>query len=202
MRPDFDLLVSTLREQLNDAGEIRDAYFEFRQYSRRYDKFKEGIIMNAFDPSMKNSALADIGIYPLHLCISLFGEPLSVTSEASFLHNGFMAEGVSVLHYGNFDAKVVYSKTVEGENGSVIRTAKKELILNKVSEPLSLTVKSSEEMTYEKPKGDSNMANEVAEFVRIVTEGDRACAERLFAVTEATMKTVDVIYRDCKVKFN
>jgi hypothetical protein len=46
------------------------------------------------------------------------------------------------------------------------------------------------------------MANEVAEFVRIVTEGDRACAERLFAVTEATMKTVDVIYRDCKVKFN
>jgi hypothetical protein len=113
-----------------------------------------------------------------------------------------MAEGLSVLHYGNFDAKVVYSKIVEGENGAVIRTAKKELILSKVSEPLSLTVKSAEEMTYEKPKGDSNMANEVAEFVRIVKEGDRASAERLFAVTEATMKTVDVIYRDCKVKFN
>jgi predicted dehydrogenase len=158
--------------------------------------------MNAFDPSMKNSALADIGIYPLHLCISLFGEPLSVTSEASFLHNGFMAEGVSVLHYGNFDAKVVYSKIVEGENVSVIKTDKKELILNKVSEPVSLTVRSEVEKVYEKPNGDSNMANEVSEFVRIVTEGDRAKADKLFAITEATMRTVDKIYRECGVKFN
>jgi predicted dehydrogenase len=202
MRPDFDLLISTLREQLNDAGEIKDAYFEFRQYSRRYDKFKEGIIMNAFDPSMKNSALADIGIYPLHLCISLFGEPISVTSEASFLHNGFMADGISTLHYGGFDAKVVYSKTLEGENVSRISAEKKELILNKVSEPASLTVIESGEKVYEKPQGDSNMANEVSEFVRIVTERDYEKADKLIAVTEATMRTVDKIYRDCGVTFN
>ena len=158
--------------------------------------------MNAFDPSMKNSALADIGIYPLHLCISLFGEPVSVTGTAEFLHNGFMADGVSVLHYDGFDAKVVYSKIVEGENVSVIKTDKKELILNKVSEPVSLTVRSEVERVYEKPNGDSNMANEVSEFVRIVTEGDRAKADKLLAVTEATMRTVDKIYRECGVKFN
>ena len=202
MRPDFDLLISALRNELSDSGKVTDAYFEFRQYSRRYDKFKEGIVMNAFDPSMKNSALADIGIYPLHLCVSLFGEPLSVTSEAEFLHNGFMADGVSTLHYDGFDAKVVYSKIVEGENVSIIRTERKELILNKVSEPISLTVRSEEEKVYEKPEGDSNMANEVSEFVRIVTERDTAKANRLLSVTEATMKTVDKIYRDCGVKFN
>ena len=202
MRPDFDVLISALREELSDAGSVTDAYFEFRQYSRRYDKFKGGVIMNAFDPSMKNSALADIGIYPLHLCISLFGEPISVTGTAEFLHNGFMADGVSVLHYDGFDAKVVYSKIVEGENVSVIKTDKKELILNKVSEPVSLTVRSEVEKVYEKPNGDSNMANEVSEFVRIVTEGDRAKADKLLAVTEATMRTVDKIYRECGVKFN
>ena len=202
MRPDFDRLADALRCELEDAGAVRDAYFEFRQYSRRYDKFKEGIIMNAFDPSMKNSTLADIGIYPLHLCISLFGEPLSVTSRASFLHNGFMADGISTLHYDGFDAKVVYSKIVEGENVSKILTDKKELILNKVSEPISLTVTGTVEKIYEKPQGDSNMENEVAEFVRIVTEGDRAKADKLLAVTEATMRTVHEIYRECGVIFN
>ena len=202
MRPDFDRLISTVKSEIGRLGKIKSACFEFRQYSRRYDKFKEGVIMNAFDPAMKNSALADIGIYPLHVCISLFGEPRGITADGSFLHNGFLAEGRAVLHYDGFDADVVFSKITEGNNRSVIVGERGEMILNKISEPASLKISLGDRSElFKRGEHESNMANEVAEFARIVRENDTVRAMELLSLSEKTVRTADMIHRSLGIEF-
>ena len=55
-----------LREALPKAGTLRRYFSAFSQYSSRYDKFKEGIVLNAFRPELSNGALMDIGIYTIY----------------------------------------------------------------------------------------------------------------------------------------
>ena len=138
MRPAFDPALAAIRGQLPRLGKIRCAALSFCQYSSRYDAFLAGEVMNAFDPSLKNSALADIGIYPLFLCVALFGEPTDVAAAQVTLSNGFAGAGTALLSYPDMTATIRYSKihddilpsTIEGENGA--------LLIDKISAPSRL----------------------------------------------------------------
>lgn len=66
MRPDFDPAFDMIKNALPRIGKIRRASFEFCQYSSRYDRFKDGIIENAFNPALGNAAVSDIGVYCIH----------------------------------------------------------------------------------------------------------------------------------------
>ena len=75
---------------------------------------------NAFDAKMKNSALSDIGIYPLTLAVMLFGVPDSVNATALLLDGGFEGEGIALLSYSDKIVSVTYSKICDSVNPSVI----------------------------------------------------------------------------------
>ena len=72
MRPDFDPAFDMIKNALPRIGKIRRASFEFCQYSSRYDRFKDGIIENAFNPALGNAAVSDIGVYCIHSLVRLF----------------------------------------------------------------------------------------------------------------------------------
>ena len=202
MRPDFDMRHSFIKSNISALGEIRGAELEYRQYSSRYDSFLRGTVMNAFDPKMKNSALADIGIYPLHCCVSLFGEPLSVSSTGEFLHNGFLARGESVLNYGTFDVKISYSKIDEGENVSVIRGERCDIRFDRINEPTYVKI-SAQGREYVYPKDVSeygNMDDEICAF-RDIVSGVRTDADKLWDTTARTMRTMTEIYSELGVDF-
>ena len=97
MRPAFDPALPLILKSLSSIGKIRRANLEFCKYSTRYDNFKRGIVENAFNPQIKNSALSDIGVYPLWLSVELLGEPREIKSEKIFLENGFLAMGASTV---------------------------------------------------------------------------------------------------------
>ncbi len=196
MRCDFDPLLSLVRELLPRLGRIKRACFEYRQYSSRYDKFLKGEVMNAFDPSMKNSALADIGIYPLHFCISLLGEPLSVNSKSEFLHNGFEGCGKITLGYDGMDAQILYSKITEGKNISSIEGELGTLSFDKINEPKTLTLNLNDgnKHIFKAPHGSLNLANEIREFIKIA-KGDAEYGDKLFDVTKRVMKCVGTVYK-------
>ena len=65
-----------MMDNLHKIGTIRRATIQYCQYSSRYDKFKNGIIENAFNPKLSNGALMDIGSYCIHFLASLFGKPI------------------------------------------------------------------------------------------------------------------------------
>ena len=201
MRCDFDVMLKKLPALINELGGVKDALFDFRQYSSRYDAFLRGVVMNAFDPSMKNSALADIGIYPLHLAVSLFGEPLKIEAKSQFLCNGFEGSGELVLDYESFSVKILYSKTEEGENVSFIECNDGRISFGKVNEPKYLKVsKGADSTLISAPESSSNMADEVREFIRIANH-DRKEGKRLLSLSERVMRCVDKIYRAVGINF-
>ena len=55
----------SVRNRLKDIGTVRRYFASYCQYSSRYDKFKEGTILNAFKPELSNGAVMDIGIYTI-----------------------------------------------------------------------------------------------------------------------------------------
>lgn len=109
-----------IKQQAGELGTLRHARIEKYQYSSRYDAFRSGVVLNAFDPEMGNTALADIGVYCLQPAIDLFGPPRSATGVSLWLDNGFEGGGSMVLGHGDLVVDVTWSKVVAGLGPSVI----------------------------------------------------------------------------------
>ncbi len=128
MRPVFHPGFQAIRENLGRLGAIRRATFIYCQYSSRYDNFKNGIIENAFDLSLSNSALMDIGCYCVHPLTALFGKPDSILASSVKLSNGFEGAGTILASYPQMQAELLYSKItasrlpseIQGERGSML----------------------------------------------------------------------------------
>lgn len=166
MRPDFVPEMEVLREALVKIGKIRTVSLEYCQYSSRYDKFKSGVVLNAFSPELENSALADIGVYPLHTCIALFGLPKTVSGASTYLHNGFEGGGVIVLGYPDMTASITYSKICDSVCPSVFIGEGGAVTVDKISEPRKITVKMRSGEEYEIPTAtaENDMVYEAKAF--------------------------------------
>ncbi|MBR2612756.1 MAG: Gfo/Idh/MocA family oxidoreductase [Clostridia bacterium] len=193
MRPDFDPSFSILQRSISQIGKVRRVAFEYCQYSSRYDAFLDGNIQNAFNPEIGNSSLADIGIYPLHMLVSLFGEPTRVTPLFVTLHNGFMGCGHLALDYTDqgFFATVDYSKITDGKRPSVIEGEKGTLLIDRINatENITLALRGEEPRIIYHKHIDNNMTYEVEAFRDMVC-GFRSEKPYLL-VTEQTMRTYD-----------
>lgn len=195
MRPDFDPALEIIKSVLPRLGAIRRVSLEYCQYSSRYDRFKNGEVLNAFDPKMKNTALADIGIYPLHTCVRLFGAPDSVTSRSLFLNNGFEGMGNIILGYEGMTATVTYSKITESVNPSVIEGELGSLTFDKLNAPtkIVLTLRGFEPEVLEYKPHPNNMVYEIEAFSRMV--GGMLSFKPYLDASETTMRIVDEVYR-------
>lgn len=195
MRPTFDPAYRLIRNTLPKIGKVRRATLEFCQYSSRYDRFKNGILTNAFDPKMKNSALSDIGIYPLNIALDLFGVPKKISSSSVFLTNGFEGEGCAVLSYGDKLVEIVYSKISDSVNPSVIEGEDGSILIDKLTQPTSVRLvkrgQKPEELSLTPTK--NNMTYEIEAFVKMV-QGELSHIPYL-ALTEKAQSAVDEIYK-------
>lgn len=141
MRSDFDPAFDLVKEQLPKIGTLRRVDFEYCQYSSRYDNFLNGIVENAFNPEMHNSAVRDIGVYCIHAIVRLFGMPESVESYSTLLSNGFEGSGVVLMKYPDFLAQAVYSKITASVNPSVIQGEKGSILLNHIGRPTEMEIR-------------------------------------------------------------
>jgi len=180
MRPAFDPAIQAVRENLPRLGTIRRAVFEYCQYSSRYDRFKAGEILNAFNPAFGNAAIMDIGVYAVHVCAMLFGRPLSVQSQSVMLCNGMEGMGNIFMPYGgsrpdeNFTAQVVYAKIVDSVTPSVITGENGSILINKLSTPTEITLKlrgKDPEVLHFAPV-PNNMIYQIRTFADLIRRGD------------------------------
>lgn len=204
MRPVHDDALKTIRDSLSSIGPIRHAVFEFCQYSSRYDKFRSGEIMNAFNPALGNAAVMDIGVYAIAVCVALFGLPKHITSKSLKLSNGFEGMGTSLLDYESLQAEIIYSKIFDSVNPSVITGLDGSLKIGKLS-----TLDSLEKCLRKKPgeiifsgretPGAGNMIFEVRDFVNMV---QGKMSEKPYQVlTRDTLSVIDEIRRQNAIEF-
>lgn len=128
MRTAFAPSMEVIRQNLYKLGPIRRAVLSYCQYSTRYDKYKAGRIENAFDPTLCNGALMDIGVYCVHAMVLLFGVPQKINASGYFLKNSIDAYGTVSADYNGMSVQLLYSKVnnsfapneIQGEKGCML----------------------------------------------------------------------------------
>src|SRR5690606_34444908 len=122
--PNFE----AIQHSLNKIGQVRRFVANYCQYSSRYDAYKQGTVLNAFNPVYSNGALMDLGMYCLYPMTVLFGQPKQIQASAVMLESGVDGEGTVLMKYDQLEAVAMYSKItnsmlpseIQGENGSII----------------------------------------------------------------------------------
>lgn len=118
-----------IRDLLPRLGEIKLASLNYSQYSRRYDAFRAGETLPAFDPAKSGGAIMDLGLYNFHYLIGLFGAPKRVTYRAN-VERGIDTSGIATLEYDGFKAVSIAAKdcaapascVIEGTKGYILQT--------------------------------------------------------------------------------
>lgn len=202
MRPLYDPCFSLIRQALPQLGRLRQVRLEYCQYSSRYHAYLSGDIQNAFQPSLGNAALMDIGVYCAALCAALFGPPAHVQAHSIFLPNGFEGCGEALLHYGDYTVSLVYSKITEsaspssltGENGNL-------LIEGHCNAPrrLILSLRGQEPIALPYVPAENNMIYEVEAFASLLRAGQYDYPG--LAVTDTQMAILDAIRQEAGICF-
>lgn len=112
-----------IQEWLPKIGTVKLAICNYSQFSRRYDTFRRGETLPAFDPAKSGGALMDLNVYNVHFLLVLFGAPEQVNYHAN-LEQGIDTSGILTLDYGGFQAVVVGAKDCAAPCGCLIQGAK------------------------------------------------------------------------------
>ncbi len=208
LNPNFAIV----KEEMKRLGTIRRYFSSYCQYSSRYDKFKEGTILNAFKPELSNGAVMDIGIYTIYPMITLFGRPEKIDAQGIKLHTGVDGQGAVNFRYKDMNATVLYSKIansalpteIEGEEGNLLLD--KIHITNKVDYIPRRKTEQGKEQDYSSTSigvslDHSEYYYEIAEFINILERGDRESTVNSHENSLATMETIDEIRRQLGIEY-
>lgn len=173
MRPVYTPGFAAIRKNLQKLGTIRRAVIVYCQYSSRYDKFKNGQIENAFNPSLANGALMDIGVYCARALISLFGPPKRVSATALRLHNGLDAQGSVLAQYDELNAELIYSKIADSRLGSELQGENGCMMIDDICNPkkIRILLRDGTEEIMEFPEGSFGMVYEIMAFMDMISSG-------------------------------
>ncbi|WP_226581816.1 Gfo/Idh/MocA family protein [Halobacillus litoralis] len=160
----------SVQEHLHRIGPVRRFVGNFCKYSSRYDAYKQGEVLNAFNPSLSNGSLMDLGIYGVYPMVVLFGEPLSVKADGVFLESGVDGQGSIIAKYDQMEGVIMHSKIIDSHAPSEIQGEKGTIIIPNISEPKDIKIL-FRDGTSEDLKDDneySPMYYEVKEFIDII----------------------------------
>lgn len=135
--PNFKLI----KQNLGKIAPIRRYVANFCQYSSRYDKYKEGIVLNAFKPELSNGSLMDIGVYCIYPMVDLFGPPNHVQASAYMLESGVDGQGTVTANYTGINATAMFSKITNSELPSEIQGEKGSIVIGKFADMEQVTIK-------------------------------------------------------------
>lgn len=171
-----------IKELLKDLGDVKIVQCNYSQYSSRYNSFKEGNTLPAFDPRFSGGALMDINIYNIHYVIGLFGKPEEIEYYPN-VERGIDTSGVLILDYGKFkcvcigakDCKAPIVNNIQGDNGSIYQNTP-----TNVCESFDLLMNDGTSSKVNINNYAHRMVNEFIEFADMIKNDDlKRCYEML-----------------------
>lgn len=201
MKPTMTPNFSVIKDNLKEIGTIRKYFSCYCQYSSRYDKLKEGVILNAFDPSLSNGAVMDLGVYTIYPMVVLFGRPKKISATGLKLFTGADGQGSVNFEYEDMDATIMYSKIadsslpteIQGEEGTI--TADRINIINKVT----LKKRGGEETIISTPNPTHEYYFEVAEFIDLIQKNERESTINSLENSLITIEIIDEIRKQLEI---
>ena len=198
----FDIL----KKEIEAAGTVRSAHFDFYQLSSKYPLYIEGKNPNIFNPEMHTGCLMDIGVYNLYLAAGLFGMPEKIISDAVMLENGCDAAGTAILKYRDKSVVLKYSKVGQTYSYSEIIGDKSTVMFESVSQLTGMYVCNKESRTELIPSEvsrDEIMSGEIRFFKKMCKLKDYSDREYIFSKNTAlyVREMCDIIRQDNGFKF-
>lgn len=192
-----------IQENLHKIGTIRRYFASYCQYSSRYDKYKEGTVLNAFNPEFSAGSLMDIGIYCIYPLVVLFGEPKSVQANGYVLESGVDGEGSLILKFDEMDAVIMFSKITDSTLPSEIHGEDGNIRIDKISTPEKVEIiyrdGRSEDISREQLA--DNMFYEAEEFITLIQQGKQESANNSLENSRITMNILDEARSQMGVRF-
>lgn len=171
-----------IRERIPELGNIKIVQCNYSQYSKRYDSFKEGIILPAFDPELSGGALMDLNIYNIHYVAGLFGRPKNVEYYPN-IERGIDTSGILILEYDTFqctcigakDCKAPVANNIQGDKGCICQNTPAN-----VCEGFEIILNNGEVQAMNENCYPHRMVNEFIEFEAMITRKDlKSCFQLL-----------------------
>jgi len=195
MRTAYDPGLEAVRTALPRLGRVRRVSFRYEKRSARYDHVLAGEQTNIFDPAMGGSALRDLGVYPLHALVRLFGAPNALQGVRVGIASGTDGLGSAVAAYDGFVADVAWSKITDTALPSEIQGEEASLSIDAIDAPrrLVLTPRDGGAEVIEVDAPENPMVCEAMRF-RDAVEGADVAHEQL--LTGLTLRLVDELLRN------
>ncbi len=181
-----------IKKDLAQLGKIKIVECNYSQYSSRYDAFKEGKILPAFDPQKGGGALMDINIYNIHFVVGLFGKPEKVQYLAN-IERDIDTSGILVLDYGAFKAVCIGAKDSTAQIRSVIQGTDGSIeVLGATNEMPRYERRSKTEIEAVNANLDKHrMYQEFEKFTEVIDQKDLAFALEQLNHSLTVMQVVD-----------
>ena len=215
----MEAMISTLnpnfrvvQEYLPRLGTIRRYFASFCQYSSRYDKFRQGIVLNAFNPELSNGAMMDIGVYTVYPMVALFGRPLEVEAQGIVLSSGADGQGAVNFRYEGMNATVLYSKIANSSLPSEIQGEEGNLLLDAIHtirdvaylpRPAAASGRGDAPVRHSVglPLEKDTYYYEVAEFIDLIEQGRIESTVNSHENSLVTMEIIDQVRRQLGVSY-
>lgn len=201
MKPTLTPNFKIIKNNLDKIGTIRRYFSCYCQYSSRYDKLKEGTILNAFRPELSNGAAMDLGVYTIYPMVVLFGRPSKIDAGGLTLSTGVDGQGAVNFEYPGMNATILYSKIadsflpteIQGEEGTI--TADR---INTIGN-VTLKYRKGDEINLTVPGIKHEYYYEVAEFIDLIQSGKRESDINSHENSLITIEIIDEIRRQLGV---
>ena len=191
-----------LKEDLNDVGDLKIIECNYSQYSSRYDAFKEGTILPAFNPKMGGGSLMDINIYNIHLVVGLLGKPNRVEYYAN-IEREIDTSGILVMEYDQTKVVCIGSKDTSAPIKSTIQGTDGSLIINGPTNTLESYTKIIGKLTEEVidlKVHPHRMYEEFIAFNRIINEHDMDTVREKLTHSKIVMEVAEKALEDASIK--
>lgn len=180
-----------IQELIPSLGNIKIVQCNYSQYSSRYNSFKEGNVLPAFDPKFSGGALMDLNIYNIHYIVGLFGKPKNVEYYPN-LERGIDTSGVLILDYETFkcvsigakDCKAPIANNIQGDKGCIYQDTPAN-----VCERFELLMNDGTKSLINENNYEHRMVNEFIEFIDMITNSN---LERCYDMLEHSLIVSEV----------
>ncbi|WP_442597912.1 Gfo/Idh/MocA family protein [Neobacillus sp. D3-1R] len=195
MKPTLMPTFKSIQENLHKIGKVRRFFGNYCQYSSRYDSFKRGTVLNAFNPTFSNGALMDLGVYCIYPMVVLFGMPEEIKASAIMLSSGVDGQGSAVFQFKELEAVIQYSKITNSYSPSEIQGEEGSIIIDKISTPEKVEIRYRDGRIepISIPQVHQPMYYEVEEFVNLIKTGQTESKINSFQHSWMTSQICDAI---------
>ncbi|WP_028393092.1 Gfo/Idh/MocA family protein [Bacillus cihuensis] len=197
--PNFQVI----QDNLDKLGKIRTFFANYCQYSSRYDAYKNGTVLNAFNPEFSTGALMDLGVYTIYPLVALFGKPNTIKAQGYLLGTGTDAQGSILLDYDGMQANVMYSKITDTTLPSEIHGEDATMVIQHISSPEKIEIRyrdgSIEDVSIQQEM--EPMYYEVAEFIQLIQSRENESTLNAWDTSLHVMEIMDEARKQIGVRF-